>query len=65
MGNVLFERLEERGMERGKKDTQEEIAIKMIAKGMDLRDIIEITGLTTESLREMRESVHNKAVAQI
>ena len=34
----------------------------MLAKGYDLLDIIEITGISTERLREIREAVRSEPV---
>jgi hypothetical protein len=58
MGNVIFEYLEERGAER----RQEEIARKMLDKNMDVLDIIDVTGLTTERIRELRENLAKERV---
>jgi len=58
MGNVIFEYLEERGAER----KQEEIARKMLDKNMDVLDIIDVTGLTTERIRELRENLAKERV---
>ena len=58
MGNVIFEYLEERGAER----KQEEIARKMLDKDMDVLDIIDVTGLTTERIRELRENLSKERV---
>ena len=58
MGNVLVEHLigvgKERGIELGAERKQEETAKKMIAKGYDSLEIIEITGLSLERLKELR-----------
>jgi hypothetical protein len=53
MGNVFIEYFEERGEKRN----QEETAKRMLAKNMDILDIIEVTGLSTERIRELRESL--------
>ena len=58
MGNVIIEYFEELGAERQK----EEIAKNMLAKGMDVLDIIEVTGLSIERMREIRETMQAKAV---
>ena len=58
MGNVIFEYL----VESGEKRAQEEIAQKMLVKNMDVLDIIEVTGLSVERIREMREAIRNEAV---
>ena len=36
---------------------REEIARKMLTKGMDILDILEVTGLSPERIREMREII--------
>ena len=58
MSNVIIEYFEELGAER----REEEIARKMLAKGMDALDIIDITGLSTERIRRIRESIRDEAV---
>jgi hypothetical protein len=59
MGNVLFEYFEEigekRGIEIGIERNGEEAAKRMVAKGYDLLDIIEITGISAERLREIAQ----------
>ena len=57
MGNIFIEYFEERGAEREKEKT----ARKMLSKGMDILDIIEVTGLTTEQVREVRDTVRGEA----
>jgi len=57
-GNVIIDVAEEYGAER----RAEEIAQKMLAKNMDVLDIIEVTGLSTERIRVLRESMRTKAV---
>ena len=47
MGNVFIEYFEE----RGRLTEKEETARKMLVKGMDTLDFIEITGLSPECLR--------------
>ena len=59
MGNVFIEYFEERGVERNKEET----ARKMLAKCMDALDIIEVTGISAERLRELRESVHKESAS--
>jgi hypothetical protein len=63
MGNVIIEYFEElgekRGIDIGKEQKSEEAAQKMVDKGYDLLDIIEITGIGAERLREIAK---NKAV---
>jgi len=58
MGNVFIEYFEERGEKRN----QEETAKRMLAKNMDILDIIEVTGLSTERIRELRESLTKERV---
>ena len=53
MGNVIFEYLEERGEQRN----QEETAKRMIAKGYDSLEIVDLTGIDIERLREIRKGV--------
>jgi hypothetical protein len=49
MGNVIIEYFEEIGAKR----KGEEDARRMVAKGYDVLDIIEITGISAERLREI------------
>ena len=58
MGNVIFERLEERSREC----EREEIAKKMLSMGMDVLDIIEATGISVEEVRKMRDSVRGEEI---
>jgi hypothetical protein len=57
MGNVIIEYFEElgekRGIDLGREQKSEETAKKMIAKGYDLLDIIELTGISADRLREI------------
>jgi len=57
MGNVILEYAEKRGEERGEKRGEErraeENARRMIAKGYELGEIAEVTGVSPERLREM------------
>jgi hypothetical protein len=62
MGNVIIEVFEEIGEKRGAERREEEIARKMLSMGMDTLDIIEATGLSTERIRKMRESLRSEAV---
>ena len=62
MGNVIIEYFEELGEKRGAERREEEIAKSMLDKGMDLLDIIEVTGLSVERIRKLRETIQNKAV---
>jgi hypothetical protein len=55
MGNVIIEYFEEIGEKRGIERNSEETARKMVAKGYDLLDIIEITGISAERLREIAQ----------
>jgi hypothetical protein len=63
MGNLIIEYCEEVGekrgieigIERGIELKGEEDAKKMVAKGYDLLDIIEITGISAERLREIAQ----------
>ena len=57
-GNVILDVAEERGEKR----KQEEIALKMLIMGLDPLDVIEATGLSTERIRKMRESIRSEAV---
>lgn len=56
--NVILQVAENHGGER----RAEDIAKKMLAKNMDVLDVIEVTGLNTERIREIRESVSKEAV---
>jgi ABC-type cobalt transport system substrate-binding protein len=53
MGNVIIEYFEELGVKRGREQQKEEAAQKMVAKGYDLLDVLEITGISVERLREI------------
>ena len=57
-GNVILEVAERYGAERNKEET----ARKMLAKNMDILDIIEITGLSPERIREIRNTLRDEAV---
>ena len=43
----------EKGYAKGKKERNEEIVKEMLNKGMELQDIIDITGLTEKEIREI------------
>ena len=58
-----LEYLEERGWKRGIEDSEEKITRRMLAKGMDTLDIIDITGISTEQIRKIRESMSNESLA--
>lgn len=45
---------EKEGMEKGKKEAQKETAKKMLAKGMDIETIIELTGLTEKEILDLK-----------
>jgi hypothetical protein len=62
MGNVIIEYFEEIGEKRGAERREDEIAQKMLSKGMDVLDVIEVTGLSAERIRKMRDSINNEAV---
>ena len=62
MGNIIIETAEKMGERRGAERREEEIAKNMLAKGIDLLDIIEVTGISTERIRKIRESIEAKAV---
>ena len=57
MGNAILEYAEERGIqlgeERGIERKAEESAVKMVAKGYDIQEILEITGVSPERLQEI------------
>jgi len=57
-GNVIIEYLHEEGAERNKEET----ARRMIAKGYDSIEVIEITGLSLECVSEIRKSVLSEAI---
>lgn len=63
MGNVVIEVFEELGREDGRKREKEEIARKMLDKNMDMLDIIDITGLNTEQIREIRDAMRGESVS--
>ena len=45
------------GMEKGLKTGMEQIALNMLQKNMQISDIIEITGVSAEKIKELQESV--------
>ena len=49
----LFDDIEEKGMEKG----IAKIVKNAIRKGMNLDDIIELTGLTVEEIEKIREEI--------
>ena len=53
MGNVIFEYFEERAEKRNK----EEIAKKMISRGYDSLEVVDITGLSIEQVKELRSAI--------
>ena len=57
-GNVILDVAEEYGAKREK----EEIVRKMLLKGIDSLDILDITGLDIERLRELRDLVRSEVV---
>ena len=58
MGNVIIETFQELAV----KHREEEIAKKLLQMGMDALDVIEVTGISIERIREIRESIRNDAV---
>jgi len=63
MGNVVIEVFEELGREEGRKKEKEDIARKMLVKDMDVLDVIDVTGLSTERVREIRDAVRVNPVS--
>jgi len=59
MGNIILETVEEYGEKRGRMNEKEETAHKMISKGYDSLEIIELTGLSVERVREIREAMRS------
>ena len=67
MGNAILEYAEERGEERGirlgeergKEHKAEEAAIKMYAKGYEIQDILEITGVNIKRFKEITVNVNH------
>ena len=45
----------EEGIEDGRKDEKIEIAKKMLSKGNNIEDIIDLTGLSIEEIEKLRE----------
>ena len=66
MGNIIIETAEKMGEKRGEKmgaeRREEEIVKNMLSKGMDALDIIEVTGLSVDRIRKIRETVQDRAV---
>ena len=58
MGNIILETVEEYGRER----KAEETAQKMVSKGYDSLEIIDLTGLSVERVREIREAMRSAIV---
>ena len=56
MGNIILETVKNYGEQRGRLSEKEELAIKMINKGYDSLEIIELTDLSIEHIRKLRES---------
>jgi DNA-binding CsgD family transcriptional regulator len=50
------------GVEKGKEEGREETAKKMIAKGYDPLDILEISGISVERFRKLKEAYQREAV---
>ena len=57
MGNIIIDVAEKRGENRVKEET----AIKMISKGYDSLEIIELTGLSIERVGELRSDLRREA----
>jgi len=62
MGNVILEVFEEIGRAEGRKKEKEEIAHRMLAMGMDVLDVIDVTGIDIERLRELRDRVRENPI---
>jgi hypothetical protein len=70
MGNVIIEVFEEygeriglaKGLAKGREEAREELAIRMIAKGYDPLDIIELSEISVERFRKLREKYQQEAV---
>ena len=60
-GNIILDVAEKRGEKRGEKRVKEETAIKMISKGYDSLEIIELTGLSIERVSELRSNLRREA----
>jgi len=48
----------EQGIERGEKKKQQEIALKMLQKGIDLETIAEFTELTLSEINKLKEQFY-------
>ena len=57
MGNVFLEYAEEYGKEKGIAEGKDIIAKNMLAKGYDVLEILELTGIVPARLRELINSV--------
>jgi predicted transposase/invertase (TIGR01784 family) len=52
--SVIYQDILKEGEERGLEQKAQEIAIKMINKGIDIETIVDVTGLTIEQVRELQ-----------
>jgi len=63
--NIEFEQGYEQGFkqgfERGVRIQQNNIALKMMLKGYDSLEIMELTGISTEQLEELHETIFRAA----
>ena len=57
-GNVILDVAEEYGAKREK----EEIARKLLSMGMDAIDVVEVTGLSNERIRELRDTIRSESI---
>ena len=62
MGNIIIDVAEKRGEIRGENRVKEETAIKMISKGYDSLEIVELTGLSIERVGELRSDMRRAAM---
>ena len=47
------------GVEEGKIEGKQEVARKMLEKGMDIGDIVELTGLSYSKVKELKNHLPN------
>lgn len=62
MGNVIIEVFEEYGKKMGREENREETAKKMLADKLDPLDIMKYTGIDSDQLRRIRNSMYVEVV---
>lgn len=52
--SVIYQDILQEGLEQGIEQKAQEIAIKMINKGIDIETIVDVTGLTIEQVQQLQ-----------